>query len=100
VVLAVDFAHGELVLAREAKPLACRIHTRESSEVGSLHEVLLEYSWLLSQGLHTTRRLLSISVMITGHYPLRDWGLSMNGAGNWDSVPTVDALRQVAQSLF
>ena len=70
VVLAVDLAHGELVLAREAKPLACRIDTRESSEVGSLHEVLLEYSWLLSQGLHTTRRLLSISVMITGHYPI------------------------------
>jgi hypothetical protein len=69
VVLAVDFAHGEIVLAREAKPLAFRIDTRESSEVGSLHEILLECSWLLSQGLHTTRRLLSISVMITGHYP-------------------------------
>jgi hypothetical protein len=28
VVLAVDFAHGEIVLAREAKPLAFRIDTR------------------------------------------------------------------------
>jgi hypothetical protein len=28
VVLAVDFAHGEMVLAREAKPVACRIDTR------------------------------------------------------------------------
>jgi hypothetical protein len=35
VVLAVDLAHGEMVLAREAQPLACRIDTRESSEVGS-----------------------------------------------------------------
>jgi hypothetical protein len=28
VVLAVDLAHGEIGLAREAKPLACRIDTR------------------------------------------------------------------------
>ena len=67
-VLAVDCTHGEMVLAREAKPLAFRIDTRKSSEVGSLHEVLLEDSWLRSQGLHTTRHLWSISVMITGHY--------------------------------
>ena len=32
-------------------------------------EVLLESSWPLSHGLHTTRRLLSTCVMITGHYP-------------------------------
>lgn len=42
VVLTIDFAHGEMVLARETKPLACRIDTRESTEVGSLHEVLLD----------------------------------------------------------
>jgi hypothetical protein len=40
-VLAIDFAHGESALARETKPLACRMDTRESIEVGSLHEVLL-----------------------------------------------------------
>src|SRR5262249_2526029 len=63
-------AHGEIGLAWKPKLLAFRIHTRYSIEVGSLHEVLLEYSWALSQRLHTTRRLLSISVMITGHYQL------------------------------
>jgi len=68
VVLTVDCAHGEMALAREAKPLACRMDTRESSEVGAFHAVLLEHSWLLAQGLHTTRCLLSTSVMITGHY--------------------------------
>jgi hypothetical protein len=68
VVLTVDFAHREIILARETKALAFRIDTRESIEVGSLHEILLENSWLLSQGLHTTRHLLSTSVMITGHY--------------------------------
>lgn len=40
-VLAVDFAHGEIVLTRETKPLAVRVDTRESIEVGSLHEILL-----------------------------------------------------------
>jgi hypothetical protein len=69
-VLTVDLAYGQIVLARETKPMAFRVDTRESSEAGSLHEVLLEYSWLLSQGLHTTRRLLSTCVMITGHYPM------------------------------
>jgi hypothetical protein len=59
---------GRFVLARETKPLACRVDTRESIEAGSLHAVLLEPSGLLSQGLHTTRRLLSTCVMITGHY--------------------------------
>lgn len=39
--LAVDFAHGEIVLTDETKPLACRIGTHESVEVGALHEVLL-----------------------------------------------------------
>jgi hypothetical protein len=73
VVLTVDFAHGEMVLARKAKPLACRIDTRESSEVGAFHEGLLAYSWLLSQGLHTTRHLLSTSVMIAGHYRRPRW---------------------------
>jgi hypothetical protein len=69
-VLAVDFAYGEIVLAWETKSLALGIHTRESSEVGSLHEVLPEHSWSLSPELHTTRRLLSIGVMITGHYQI------------------------------
>ena len=34
-VLTVDFAHHEIVLARETEPLAFRIDTRESSEIGS-----------------------------------------------------------------
>lgn len=40
-VVAVDFAHGEIAVAREAKPLAFTVHTRESIEVGSLHGGLL-----------------------------------------------------------
>ena len=40
-VVAVDFAHGEMALAREAKPLAFAVHTRSSIEVGSLHVALL-----------------------------------------------------------
>ncbi len=40
-VVAVDFAHGEIALACEAKPLAFAVHTRESLKVGSLHVVLL-----------------------------------------------------------
>jgi hypothetical protein len=71
VVLTVDFAYRQIVLARKTKPLAFRVDTRESSEAGSLHEVLLEHSWLLSQGLHTSWRLLSTCVMIPGHYPVR-----------------------------
>jgi hypothetical protein len=40
-ILAVDFAHDEIALTGETKPLAFRIDTRESVEVGSLHVVLL-----------------------------------------------------------
>jgi hypothetical protein len=40
-VLAIDFAHDEIALARETKPLACGVDTRESIEVGSLHAGLL-----------------------------------------------------------
>jgi len=67
-VLAIACAHGEMVLARETQPLACGVDTRERIEVGSRHAVLLEHSWSLSRGLHTTRRFLSTYVMITGHY--------------------------------
>jgi hypothetical protein len=64
----VDFAHREMVLARATKLWAVRVDTRESIEIGALHEGLLENRWSLWRGLHTTRHLLSIGVMITGHY--------------------------------
>jgi hypothetical protein len=58
-VMSVDFTHEEIPTCRAAKHLAFRIDTGESVEVGSLHGVLLEYSWSLAQRLHTTRRCLS-----------------------------------------
>jgi len=54
VVLAIDVAHNELILASKTNPWACRVPTRERSTVGAFQEVLREHSGLLSHGLHTT----------------------------------------------
>lgn len=47
-VTAIDLAHCEIVLAGATKALACRIDTRESVQVGSLHGSLLQNSLWLS----------------------------------------------------